>query len=446
MKRLTLTSLILVGAMSLVLLFAATAFAGTNVPAWWIDHGTQSQTVSGGQAAGARTAVVPGREYFYVHLWVRDANSGIAIPGVQYRMLTWQPPIYTSWTTGDEVQLWVDRLTAGTDGEFPLDYRAYDRAGNLSQATVPVRIDTRAPSTDGASGWVNGTVPYVLTAVDQVPGSGVAATVYRVDQKTPWSVNAPATVAPALQTKITWTNTTQGALHTVDFASVDAALPFDYVASPGTPSWHYGNWELDVLSLVSQTGAYRSRAVQLDITAPTATVSGADDAWHSSPVTLAFSASDVGSGVNHIEWTYDGANWTTGTSVTVSRNGATTVSYRAVDNVGLVSATQTVTVKVSTSPPVVTGGGNVAVRQGKKASFAFNVAANTPTCKVTIEIRSRDGRTLMTKNFVNVPTGSDQTRHFRIPLKPGRYDIRIGATDLAGQVQVPRATGTLTVS
>ena len=52
-------------------------------------------------------------------------------------------------------------------------------------ASVPVKIDPRPPVTDGAAGWINGLAPYVLTAIDQVSGFGVAATVYRVDHSTP---------------------------------------------------------------------------------------------------------------------------------------------------------------------------------------------------------------------------------------------------------------------
>jgi hypothetical protein len=445
MRRVTLASVVFVSAMAIGLLLTAGALAATNVPSWWIDHGTPKPAEQPRPQNAGRQALPPGAEPFIVHMSMKDANSGIATPGIEYRLVTWVPPIYVSWQAGDEVELWVNPLTHGTDGQFPLEYRATDKAGNTTLDTVQVKIDTRGPATDGASGWVNGLQPYVLTAVDQVPGSGVAATLYRVDQKTPWSVNQAGTVAPTLATSITWTAPKQGELHTIDFASVDAALPFDYTPVTGVPSWHFGNWELDVLNLLAKGSVYNSRAVQLDVTAPTVSVSGADDAWHSAPVTLAFSATDVGSGVGRIEWSLDGTNWTAGNSATVSKNGVNTVSYRAVDKVGLVSATQTVTVKVSTSPPVVTGGGDVSVKKGQKAAFSFKVTTVTPTVEVTIQIRSKDGRTLSTHNFVNVPANADASRSFRIDLPKGKYDIRIGATDLAGNVQVPRATGTLTV-
>jgi hypothetical protein len=412
-----------------------------TIPSWWINGGGEDISIGNFRGGGCFEQII-----------AIDHNSGIAPPGITWTIEGHDPP-FGGTNIGPDVFIPILPLALG-DGIRNLNYSAIDKAGNKASNVTPIKIDTRPPSTDGASGWVNGTVPYVLTATDQVPGAGVAATVYRVDQKTPWSVNsAVATATPTLATSITWTSPKQGDMHTIDFASVDAALPcdFDPVAwkadFPGVPTWHLGNWELDILNILSKGAAYKSRTVMLDVTAPTVKVAGADDAWHNSPVTLNFSATDVGSGVDHIEWSIDGTNWTIGNSAVISKNGVVTVSYRAVDKVGLVSATQTVTVKVSTTPPVVTGGGNVSVQMNHKAMFTFTVAANTPTCVVRIQITSKaNGHVFMNKNFSNVPTGSAQTRGFKITVPAGKYNIRIGATDQAHQVQVPRAVGTLTVT
>ena len=83
--------------------------------------------------------------------------------------------------------------------------------------------------------------------------------------------------------------------------------------------------------------------LKIDLLPPITTVSGADDAWHSGPVTLTFSATDVhgkvaGSGVTYTEYrvglggTF--GDWTRGTSVTVSGNGDHEVQYRSADKVG----------------------------------------------------------------------------------------------------------------
>ena len=157
-----------------------------------------------------------------------------------------------------------------------LTYTATDKAGNVATGGNEIKIDTRGPVTDGASDWVNGLVPYVLTATDQVPGcrrrcdrlsrrSGHPV----VDQRgrRPW--------LPRSMTEITLTGG-QGAMHTIDFASVDAALPFwfdadDWAAATAAPSWHLGNWELDILNILKTGAAYKSRTVKLDVTAPVVT-------------------------------------------------------------------------------------------------------------------------------------------------------------------------------
>ncbi len=96
--------------------------------------------------------------------------------------------------------------------------------------------------------------------------------------------------------------------------------------------------------------------------------------------------------------------------------------------------------------PSVTGG-NVTVKKGHKATIRFNVTAVTPTAtSVVIEIRNKaTGKTYITKRYANVTTNSDQTRSFKVNLKKGKYNIRIGATDAAGNVQAKRGGGTLTV-
>jgi hypothetical protein len=399
-----------------------------DVPSWWINF---SWFIQGGPSI--------------VNITAHDHNSGLASPGVTWAIAGHMP----IGGTGMGPVIPINILPLGlTDGIRALTYTATDKAGNKAEGGNDIKVDTRGPVTDGAADWVNGLKPYTLTATDQVPGAGVAATIYRVNQATPWKVNEATTVAPTLTTEITLTGS-QGSMHTIDFASVDAALPIWFNAAtwdPAVPKWHLGNWELDILNLGKTLAAYKSRTVKLDITAPEVSVTGNDDAWHKVPVTLNFAATDVGAGVAYIESSTDGgATWTKGDTATISDNGEITVSYRAVDKVGIASATQTTVVKVSTTRPTVTGG-DVTVKKGKKATFSFNVTAVTPTANnVVIEIRTKNGRTVSSHRFNNVPTNSDQTRAFTINLKKGKYNIRIGATDAAGNVQSKRGTGTLTV-
>jgi photosystem II stability/assembly factor-like uncharacterized protein len=106
------------------------------------------------------------------------------------------------------------------------------------------------------------------------------------------------------------------------------------------------------------TSALGQGEVKLDLLPPLTTVSGADDNWHSDPVTLSWSATDVhegieGSGVARTEFRVGrrgvfGA-WTAGAGVTVSDAGDHTVEVRSVDNVGHVEDAQTLHVKVDTT-------------------------------------------------------------------------------------------------
>jgi hypothetical protein len=297
-------------------------------------------------------------------------------------------------------------------------------------ANVPVKIDTRPPTTDAAAGWVNGLVPYTLFAVDQVPGFGVAATVYRVDQPTPCLVNAATTVAPTLATEIALMppggTPVQGALHTVDFGSVDAALPFAH--DPLTwigPSYHWGNFEGTSWVWNSATDqayvggfiGYKTRTVQLDITAPVVTAMDPENGnCQQDPAVVNFSGADVGAGYACTEWSTDGGStWTTGETAEVDGDGEIAITYHGVDKVGIKSADQTITEKVASTPPTVTGG-NATVKKGHKATFTYNVTAVTPTAQVIVQIRTESGRTLSTHHYADQTTNVDGSVSFKIDL------------------------------
>ena len=388
----------------------------------------------------------------YIEITASDHNSGLAAPGITWNV-DGHPGAFGSGM-GPVVTVPILPLALG-DGIRALTYSATDKAGNKAEGSNQIKIDTRGPVTDGDAGWINGLAPYMLTATDQAPGSGVAATVYRVDQATPWSINAAATVAPTLDTSVNITplggTPVQGSVHTVDFASVDAALPFwfdaaDWAASTDAPSWHLGNWELDILNILKTGAAYNSRSVKLDIVAPEVTAMDPKNGnWQKGPAVVNFSGTDVGSGYSHTEWSTDGGTtWTSGEVASVGGDGEITVTYHGVDKVGLMSADQTIMVMVASTPPTVTGG-NVSVKKGKKATFHFNVTSVTPTAQVIIQIRTKSGRTVSTHHYANVTTGMDMTRSFKVNIKKGKYNIRIGAVDQAGNVQTRRGGGTLTV-
>ena len=92
-----------------------------------------------------------------------------------------------------------------------------------------------------------------------------------------------------------------------------------------------------------------------DTTKPHTTASGYDAAWHSSPVTVTFSASDEagGSSVDYTEYELDDLGWKRGTSVVLPAEPDTvhiwTIKYRSVDVAGNVEDYHTCQVKIDTS-------------------------------------------------------------------------------------------------
>ena len=429
-----------------------------DAPTWWVNAGFNDRQI-GGNKLGATS----GWEYWYVTLNAKDPNSGVA--SVSFKMPSWIDSFssglyypYADWKVVPgataKINLNVNVISHVTDGIFPYTYHATDGVGNVSaDATGTVYIDTRDPVTTGDSGWVNGTVPFNLTATDQATGAGVAATIYRVDQSTPWLQNVAAKPATTFDTPITLTGG-QGSVHTIDFGSVDAALPADFPlatwdAALMGPTWQYGNSEFTTWtwggSWRNITG-YKSLTVKLDVTPPTVSASDPKNGnWQTGPATINFSGSDVGSGYATTQWSTDGGTtWHNGDTASIGGNGVITVTYHGVDKVGLKSADQTIQVKVASTGPSVTGG-NVSVKKGHRATFAFNVTSVTPTATVSIQIRTKSGQTLSTHNYANVTTGAAQTRAFAVNLKKGKYNIRISAVDEAGNVQTRRGAGTLTV-
>ena len=314
---------------------------------------------------------------FTLTLTATDNNSGLAVNGLTWDVPNWNTgtlvnPAYgwNTWQPGQQSPAIINFNTVPSplnDGIFTMNYKATDVAGNTTTGTQTINVDTRAPVTtpSGSTMWIpGGSNNFTLTATDQASGSGVAATWYRVDQATKWTVNtgtgtnpaSPQTQAPVtLATPITIAGA-DGSVHTVDFASVDNSVSqawWNGLPTSATTVPFPGNAEATI-GYVGQEyilGGYKTETVKIDSVAPTTTVAGADSAWHAGPVTLFFTATDAQSGVAETQWSIDGVNWTNGDQATISTNGTDVVSYRSIDNVGNVEATNTVTVNVDTDGP-----------------------------------------------------------------------------------------------
>ena len=123
------------------------------------------------------------------------------------------------------------------------------------------------------------------------------------------------------------------------------------------------------LRACSQRGIWRiptsTYTIRIDTTPPTTAESGADDDWHNALVAVALTASDsnmpYASGLAYTSYSLDeSTNWTAGTSPAVaapadhSNDGIHTVRYYSADIAGNTEATQSVTVKIDTTPPITT--------------------------------------------------------------------------------------------
>lgn len=252
-----------------------------------------------------------------VALTATDNPGGTGVSKVEYKL---DDGAWTAYTAPVPVT---------APGMHMVHYRASDKAGNVSPEGMAhftvVSSDTTAPAVTAAvTGTQDPAGNYVtkatvtLTATDA--GSGVAKVEYRLDGG-PWQTYS----APLALTVV-------GA-HTVNFRATDKA----------------GN--------VSPEGASAFTIVEgSDNTAPTTSivVSGnLDGNWsYIGSATINLSATDTGSGVDKIEYTLDGGAWTTyGAPVVVSSAGTHTVSYRASDKVGNVSAEQGGAFTIVTAPP-----------------------------------------------------------------------------------------------
>ena len=448
---------------------AATGPKLTNdVPSWWITGDDTTRHITG------KGVVVPLLFNFQVEFNATDPNSGIGPDMIRWRVLNWRGnpdawPAFSDWNQAKApigFSPWFNvHANAADDGMYNLESKVSDRAGNLTELSTPLGIDTRPPVTEGAAGWINGLKPYVLTATDQTIGAGVAATIYRVDQSTPWLENVSNESTPTggvttFDTEITLTGA-QGAVHTIDFGSVDAALPYGYDVKikpykDGSPSYTWGNlegtsWIWGSLGSTQGWGfigftGYKTRSVKLDVTAPVVTAMDPKNGnWQKGPGVVNFSGTDVGSGYAYTEWKTSGSDWTKGEVAAVGGDGEITITYHGVDKVGIMSADQTIVVKVASTHPTVTAK-NASVKKGHKANFKFTVTAVTPmAARVIIEIRTKSGRTLSSHSYPNVTANAEAMRSFKINLKKGKYNIRISAIDEAGNAQTRRGSATLTV-
>ncbi|MDS0525842.1 hypothetical protein NNC19_09150, partial [Clostridium sp. SHJSY1] len=199
------------------------------------------------------------------------------------------------------------------EGTHKVSFYSVDLAGNSEEPkTVEVKQDKTAPVTTSnvADGWFKDNATVNLTATDN--GSGVAKTFYSIDgseytEGTSFSITGEGT-------------------HKVSFYSIDLA----------------GNAE-------------NAKTIELseDKLAPT-TTSNTSEEWTKNDVSVNLTATDSESGVAKTFYSIDGANYTEGTSFTVTEAGTHKITFYSVDNAGNTETEKTSYVKIDKIAPVTT--------------------------------------------------------------------------------------------
>jgi M6 family metalloprotease-like protein len=189
-----------------------------------------------------------------------------------------------------------------------------------------------------------------------------------------------------------------------------------------------------------------------DVTAPVTTASGFDGAWHRTPVTITFSATDPppnASGVAYTEYKLDSGSWTHGTSVTVPAPANVTIThtvlYRSADNAGNLESYKSGQVKIDTTTPtdvtapVTTASGNDDLWHNRDVEVALSASDEAGGSGVASITGSFDG------GAGQVVPGDSAVATFRAAADHSNDGVRTlsyWAIDNAGNRE---ATKTLTV-
>jgi cytochrome c len=181
-------------------------------------------------------------------------------------------------------------------------------------------------------------------------------------------------------------------------------------------------------------------AQETDTVAPVTSASFAEPGtggWHTGDVAVALSAADEGSGVDRIEWSLDGGEWTAyGEPVVIEGDGEHTLLYRAVDKAGNVEADKAATVKIDgTEPAVMVTGVADGQVYGDSTDVVLTWQAEDATAGISSVSGELDGSA--------ITSGTTVALH-ELPL--GEHTLTVSATDNAGNSTEQSVSFTTTTS
>ena len=238
-----------------------------------------------------------------------------------------------------------DYTVAAVQDVAHLDY------ANTAAIMLPIWASIQAPS-----GYDAGlTLPAPAS-----PSDGLYAAKIVVDTTAPRS---PA-LNPASPSITGWYNISTGVAPSYTYTAVDNAGGSG-LASPASGRFTFGEGaglthKFTVTDLAGNSASVTNAPVKVDLTNPVTTAAvtvgtPGTNGWYTSPVTVGLSATDNLSNVAATYYSLNrGKTWAPGTSVAVSAQGTTTVSYYSVDFAGNTEAVGNYTVKIDTVAPTVT--------------------------------------------------------------------------------------------
>jgi hypothetical protein len=281
--------------------------------------------------------------------------------------------------------------TVATEGIQTLETRLVDKAGNASPwRTETVRVDRTKPvNTTPAVGaaWRKTNFTTTVTGSDATPGSGVLRIEYKLDN---------------------------GAITT----------------TPGVTISAEGSHKLEtrVLDVAGNASDWRTDLIGIDKTVPTLAVNCGGDGWRATAAVCSVTAEGGDSGLPTLMAARGGGapEDVTGGSYTVDADGATALSFRAVDGAGN-ETVATAAVKIDRTPPsaAVTcapGAGITYVCKGSGADALSGLAGlNWSVDGSAVTGLANDGSFTATKGTVRV-TAVDAAGNVAISAPLGLAD------------------------
>jgi len=277
------------------------------------------------------------------------------------------------------------------DGMHTVSFRAVDNAGNITTSSAQtVNVDTVVPTfalsingTSGSGSWYVSSINVDSGVADATSGLGDVQ--HSVD-------------GGAFQAGSSVTISTDGT-HTVSFKATDNA----------------GN-----------TSTSLTQTVKVDTTVPTfvPSVSGTPGAggWYVSSIQVNSGAADAASGLGSIQYSLDGGAFQAGSSVTISADGAHTVSFKAVDNAGNAATSPTQTINIDKTGPAITV--TLPTADGSDGWYK--------TAPVTVAALANDATSGLSSIQYSIDGGALQAGSFAIISTDGTHTVSFTAIDNAG--------------